>query len=594
MVDSQCCAAAGLAMYSPVFDAGFWTDDFTFVATAAQLALPSYLLQYFDPRMPDLSWYRPLQGIQWWVEYQFFGAFPTGYHVVNVAIHVANCILLLLLVARVTRKWWVGLIAAAALLSLPLIGMDVSWPGIADPLLTFFYLSTLGCWLIHLQTGRRWSYWLALVAFIAVLLTKEMGATILVVLFLLDRLLVNAPATWKELALRYLPMAMGFAIYGLIEYSVSQRGVYVNLVAYRASGQILANLWKYLQWLAFPWNLGAPLNQLALILTAVGLLYGIAIRRERAIIFLTLGGLIAVLPVLPFPFALERYAYLPLLASVVLAAVGFEFVRTRIRHPLWRAAIVPGVLVVAFLNNSATVFDNQQAYTGFVRATRLQFRPIFQSHATFAPDTLLYFIQPPFPTPNISGMMYLRYGANTYVYGTDRDRVSGLRNHNAAFMYYFDDENILREQPVAKDLNVQISAEFPIRFSDMISLDTIELADTKVKRGQAIVFVSYWRRLNKIDKDYTLFAHLIDKNGQIITGYDGQPKSGNAPTSSWQGNGVLADGVVVPIDSEISPGDYKLEIGWYDLASMERLMIMDARGQPATDKLVIEPIYVVE
>ncbi|MBI4789464.1 MAG: hypothetical protein HY782_20735 [Chloroflexi bacterium] len=57
---------------------------------------------------------------------------------------------------------------------------------------------------------------------------------------------------------------------------------------------------------------------------------------------------------------------------------------------------------------------------------------------------------------------------------------------------------------------------------------------------------------------------------------------------------LLADGVVVPIDAAVPPGQYTLEIGWYNLETMQRLSLVDGRGQPAADKLVIEPIHVVE
>ncbi|MBI4789465.1 MAG: hypothetical protein HY782_20740 [Chloroflexi bacterium] len=60
--------AAGIVMYSPVFEASFWTDDFSFVEMAARLPLPAYLAQYWDPRAPDVSWYRPVQGFMYYVD----------------------------------------------------------------------------------------------------------------------------------------------------------------------------------------------------------------------------------------------------------------------------------------------------------------------------------------------------------------------------------------------------------------------------------------------------------------------------------------------------------------------------------------------
>ena len=145
--------AAGLVLFSPVLAAGFWTDDYTFVEMAARLPFLQYLSQDFDPR--DLiSWYRPLQGMLWWIEFRLFGADPTGYHVVNVLFHIANCFLIFGLVRRVTYKWWVGLTAALAFLAVVNLGIDVYWPGVADPEMTLFYLAALWFWLAYLDRPR--------------------------------------------------------------------------------------------------------------------------------------------------------------------------------------------------------------------------------------------------------------------------------------------------------------------------------------------------------------------------------------------------------------------------------------------------------
>lgn len=584
---------AGLFLFSPVFQAGFWTDDFVFLEWAARRSVADYFAFYFDPRNLELSWYRPIQGLQWWIEYQFFGVNPLGYHVVNVAFHIANSLLLFNLVTRFTRSWSAGLLSALAFLSLPLIAFDVFWPGVADPLMALFYLASLSCWIIYLEDDNPRAQWLALIAFAGALLTKEMGATLIAILFLADRILVNRHASLAQLAQRYLPFVAVMVPYVAIEYVVSTRGVYVGQVAYRPSSQVIANAVQYTRWMLLPWDFGEPWNQLALALIIATVLYFIAIKRARAVLFVTIAGLIATLPVLPFPFAIERYIYLPVLATMALLGLGFTAVNARAPSPFARTALFSATLALLVWNGTV-VNDRAVSYTGFVRDTRLQFRPIFQKHATFSSDTLLYFIEPPFPTPTISAMMFVRYGANVRAYGTDRGRVAGLRNYAAAFIYYRDDQNELQEISAAPVSQARALTPLPARFADGIQLDAFELAADRVARGEPLALLLYWRALKPIPKNYTLFVHLVDARGNIIAGYDSQPHQGAAPTLSWRADIPVADGIIVPIDANVAPGDYVLEIGWYEPSSGQRLAVLDQSDQPSGDTIVIAPIGIGE
>jgi hypothetical protein len=51
--------------------------------------------------------------------------------------------------------------------------------------------------------------------------------------------------------------------------------------------------------------------------------------------------------------------------------------------------------------------------------------------------------------------------------------------------------------------------------------------------------------------------------------------------------------IVLPLESNIPPGVYRLEIGLYDAATLERVRLADANGQPIGDKVVIESFTVV-
>ena len=354
----------------------------------------------------------------------------------------------------------------------------------------------------------------------------------------------------------------------------------------------MENLGQYLLWQSFPWSPGTTVNWIAAVVVAVALVYSVAVRREIGMVFLSLGAFVTVLPVIPFPFAIERYLYLPAVFSAVFLALAFEFVRTRLMVSFWRGVIVPGMMVGFFLWNSAAVSETAFNYTGFARATRLQFRPIFQKHPSFGPDTVLYFIEPPFPTPTISGMMFLKYGANVSVYGTDRDRIPNLREHAAAFVYYRGSQGDWQEQSLDKSAIARASPPLPSQFQEAIQLAGMEIVNPKVNRGESIVLVLFWQSGAKVERDYTVFVHLINAQGQTVAGFDSSPRQGDAPTSSWRPNALISDGRIIPIDKSIPPGEYQLTVGLYDPKTMRRLSVLDANGNPMTDQVVIAPITV--
>ena len=104
-----------------------------------------YLSRYLAPNFTS-GWYRPVQGIQLWIEYQFFGGNVLGYRAVQMFIHLGNCILLYILVVSTLKDRQLGLHAAVIYSALPALASDFFWIEIADPLVGFFYLLAIAFW----------------------------------------------------------------------------------------------------------------------------------------------------------------------------------------------------------------------------------------------------------------------------------------------------------------------------------------------------------------------------------------------------------------------------------------------------------------
>ncbi len=120
---------------------------------------------------------------------------------------------------------------------------------------------------------------------------------------------------------------------------------------------------------------------------------------------------------------------------------------------------------------------------------------------------------------------------------------------------------------------------------DGIDLNTTEMtgksASTPAEGGQTPAF--HWRSLGQPKQDYTLFVHVIDRNGTIITQQDAQPLNGAYPTSMWDEGEQIIDlrQLVAP------PNAVALRIGWYASDTGARLNAFKPDGSAWPDDAVI-------
>lgn len=587
--------AVVLVTYFSTLRMGFWMDDFINIDMAGRFSGVEYWARVFDPRLQRL-WYRPIVGTQWKITHTLFAGDPTGYHLLQVLYHCANALLLYWVVVLSGLKRRVGLVSALLYGTWALSSMAVYWPSVHDPVASVFYLLAIGWWMGYLQAGNRSKMCLAFLAFIGSVMSKEVGATVPIILFLIDRLVVAKPISISRLVARYAPFAVILTIYAVMQFIVVSQSEFTQRIGYSIGLQMTPVFLQYLSFLAFPWEIDQSLRYAWL--GVMSLIFVYAFHRTRRIIVL---GAMLVLPTLivaPIPAHLmnPRYLYVPLMASALGFGLLFEWAASLLRRFNWIVAhAAPAlVLALAMLSGSGSIDERVQNFAGFTRELRLQFRPIYQLHLTHVPDTLLYFLDTPLQSLDISGLMFLRYGANAIVSGIDRGQIAGLREHNAAFVYYLDDQNHFQEQAVARNVNVTFAPDLPARFNGAINLEGVEIVNAQVKRGEALVALLYWRPAKLIGKDYSVFAHLINPNGQTVSGADSQPQRGRAPTTTWLAQRILVDCIVIPIDAAVLPGEYQLQFGLYDSATMQRLAVLDSRGDSVTDSITVAPIQVGE
>ena len=96
-----------------------------------------------------------------------------------------------------------------------------------------------------------------------------------------------------------------------------------------------------------------------------------------------------------------------------------------------------------------------------------------------------------------------------------------------------------------------------------------------MQAGDTLQITFFWEALAPIDRDYTVFLHVRNENGENVSQRDGQPFDGLYPTSRWHPGETVALPFDVDLPLDLSAGSYYLSVGFYRLDTMTRLPLED-------------------
>ena len=161
-----------LAIYLPSLKNGYIWDDNDYVYKNTYLlkitGLKDIWLSYKLPQ------YYPLVFTSFWIEHKLWGFHPTGYHVINMLLHILNTLLLFSLLKKVLPK--AALLAAIFFAVHPIQVETVAWITERKNLLSlaFFLLACLQ-YLKLLSSKQRRNYIYTLIFFVCALLSKSVS-----------------------------------------------------------------------------------------------------------------------------------------------------------------------------------------------------------------------------------------------------------------------------------------------------------------------------------------------------------------------------------------------------------------------------------
>ena len=207
---------ATLVTFWPVLHSGFINhDDGEYVVDNPHVAtgLTARNVVWAFTTGHSCNWH-PLTWLSHMLDVQVFGLSPAGHHAVNLLLHIANAVVLLFLLLRLTSALWPSFAVAALFALHPLHVESVAWVAERkDVLSTLFFLLTLLAYAKYVEGQRSLSerldeaarptentrsaarpqnrqpqryYRMALVLFVLGLMSKPMLVTLPFVLLLLD------------------------------------------------------------------------------------------------------------------------------------------------------------------------------------------------------------------------------------------------------------------------------------------------------------------------------------------------------------------------------------------------------------------------
>ena len=300
---------------------------------------------WFVPSAVQEPHYRPVTYTSFWLEHKLWGFAATGYHVVNVLLHLTNTVLLWRVLRRlaVPGAWVIAAVFAVH----PLHVESVAWTiERKDVLSGLFYLTCVLTWSRFLEEPRQWRYGLALVLLAAGTLAKNMVVTLPAALVILHwwrdgrvtarDLLRLAPFFVVALGLvgvdlwmvtTATPASFGYSIIERVLIASRAFWFYVGKLLYPANLAVIYPHWDVRVWDLPGWA------GLAAAVALVGLLWFLRHRIGRGPLAGTLFFAVTLSPTLGFvdhtymlfSFVADRYQYLAGigLTAVIIGAAAF-------------------------------------------------------------------------------------------------------------------------------------------------------------------------------------------------------------------------------------------------------------------------------
>ena len=364
------------------------------------------------------------------------------------------------------------------------------------------------------------------------------------------------------------------------------------------------------------WKLHTPL----IILSIYGLLAQLRLP-NRAFFLLTWLGLL-LLSLLNHTPLHPQHLQLLLPVLTVLAGIGvghlIEGARTQIAKPTRTQRIWFGVGILLLGWYLFFIYSTRNQTTRFTKASPnplndqdyllVNFLQTFTSpdDCLITDNLILAFVSRRFPPPSLADVSSARLRSGSLTYDNlvsaaqqyncqvvipitkrlKRSRPDFLEWTKANFLglwLYNNTTEIWLGQPLSNS-----HPTIPLRaiLGGRVVLEGADIVEDYIDHDRVLYVSLYWRPLQPLGEDYTIFVHLREANDVILVNADHQPYNNLVPTSRWPVGDVIKESIRLDLSPDISLDAHRLFVGLYRPDTQERLPI---RGDNSGENAVIIP-----
>jgi protein O-mannosyl-transferase len=340
----------------------YWqVQDFDFVNYDDQVYVTENLHVQRGLTVENIKWaftakeagfWHPLTWLSLMLDYQLFKLNPAGYHWTNLLFHLANTLLLFLVLQRMTGTLWRSGFVAALFALHPLHVESAAWIAERkDVLSAFFWMATMGAYAFYVERPGLGRYLAIILLFAFGLMAKPMLVTLPFVFLLLDywplRRFKMTAADIKDksfiiLIVEKIPLFVMVLVASILVYSTQLKAsaltTFDNLPMGARIGNAIVSYFTYLSKMIIPVDLTSfyphpeqfSMWHVMSSLTVILLISAFSLRYVKRFPYMAVGWfwfLGALMPVIGLvqvgAYAMaDRFTYLPLVGMFIFVIWG--------------------------------------------------------------------------------------------------------------------------------------------------------------------------------------------------------------------------------------------------------------------------------
>ena len=319
------------------------------------------------------NWH-PITLLSHMLDVQLFGMNPGSHHLTNLFFHMANTLLLFLVLRRMTGALWQSAFVAALFAVHPLHVESVAWVAERKEVLsTFFWILTMWGYVRYVEHPGVKRYVLVVAFFMLGLMAKPMLVTLPFVLLLLDywplKRFQFGQSGGGRLVLEKMPLFTLSAATSVVSYLAQQSGGAIESLSVHTVGARTANAlvsyatyiikipWPCSLALPYPYPQNLPWWQVVGACLLLAFITFIALKAIRQRPYIAVGWswyMGTLMPVIGLvqigsQAMADRYTYIPLIGIFVIFSWGVPELLARWRYKRAVVAMISSVIILAMM-----------------------------------------------------------------------------------------------------------------------------------------------------------------------------------------------------------------------------------------------------